>query len=691
MKFKKLLSAAIAMSMVLSTVPMTSFAAEKASSSIGVEVVKDGKGTDIVFGDATGAPFIDANSRTLVPIRAVAEALDVDVKWDADSKTAQLLSKTVEKTVSFTLGTKEYVYNAGEEFTTAEMDTEAVIVSGRIYAPCRYIAEALGYNVLWDSENNKVVVADEEVRKPLLIQGAMDMEINLLLDAVENKKEVKLGEYYYVKGTYKGYPVVVSRTEQGVSNSAVATALAIDYFDPIAVINQGTSGGHDPELTVYDIVLGEHTSPNSAWKSVASAQGKGVDYTALTQIGVQAYDPEKGEFANKSVYDGDKTILTAAENVADTYKNGDVVKGTIGTSDEWNNQYDRMVFLNKFFGSSCEEMESNSVASICETYDVPYLAIRVISNTAVNPAPTEENSFYKAAQYCQQYVLTVADNYINKYISINPAEIAETGFEVTYDQNLRPLLIQGAMWFCEVNVLVENLENAQKVQIGNYQFWTGTINGYPVVVSQTEQGLSNSAVTTALAIEYFNPIAVINQGTSGGHDPEIKVGDIVLGEKAYNYASWKSDSSAKDKGVDYKAITMGGTYSFDSTQGKFAKQLYYPGDEKLITAAESVSEAFEGEYKNNVVRGVIASSDEWNNQYDRMLWLHETYGDTVEEMESASAAQICKTFNVPCLGIRVVSNSGMRTDTPAVSFKQAGLNCQEYVLDVAEAYIASLK
>lgn len=58
----------------------------------------------------------------------------------------------------------------------------------------------------------------------------MNMEINLFLDAVENMEEVKLGEYYYVKGTYEGYPTVVSHTEQGVSNSGMRTdTLAVTF------------------------------------------------------------------------------------------------------------------------------------------------------------------------------------------------------------------------------------------------------------------------------------------------------------------------------------------------------------------------------------------------------------------------------------------------------------------------------
>ena len=53
----------------------------------------------------------------------------------------------------------------------------------------------------------------------------------------------------------------------------------------VAVINQGTSGGHDPELHTFDIVLGAKSVNYSAWKSVASAEGEGVDYTALEMNG----------------------------------------------------------------------------------------------------------------------------------------------------------------------------------------------------------------------------------------------------------------------------------------------------------------------------------------------------------------------------------------------------------------------
>ena len=78
-----------------------------------------------------------------------------------------------------------------------------------------------------------------------------------------------------LRASWTGYPVVVSRTEQGLANAGVATALAIKYFNPIAVINQGTSGGHDPELHTFDIVIGETTVPLCCMADRGFCQGGG--------------------------------------------------------------------------------------------------------------------------------------------------------------------------------------------------------------------------------------------------------------------------------------------------------------------------------------------------------------------------------------------------------------------------------
>ena len=121
----------------------------------------------ILWTDA--APFLDENGRTLVPLRAVAEGLGLTVEWDAGNRQARFLRETEEsegyygarEQLTFSVGESRatgcvYVCQAGqchlEDLQVVEMDTAAVIVGDRVYAPLRYLAEFFGYTVEWDEE-----------------------------------------------------------------------------------------------------------------------------------------------------------------------------------------------------------------------------------------------------------------------------------------------------------------------------------------------------------------------------------------------------------------------------------------------------------------------------------------------------------------------------------------------------------
>ena len=107
----------------------------------------------------------------------------------------------------------------------------------------------------------------------------------------------------------------------------------------------------------------------------------------------------------------------------------------------------------------------------------------------------------------------------------------------------------------------------------------------------------------------------------------------------------------------------------------------FRGDEGLLAAARSVR----GKYlKGRVVEGVIGSSEIWNSEIDRIQHFHDEFGTTAEEMETASAAQIAGLFQIPFLGIRVLSNN--ITNDGAYDAR-TGEACQEFVVDVVKAYI----
>ena len=63
----------------------------------------------------------------------------------------------------------------------------------------------------------------------------------------------------------------------------------------------------------------------------------------------------------------------------------------------------------------------------------------------------------------------------------------------------------------EAQNLAARLENVREERTGNYIFYIGTLEGYPVIVTKTSKGMENTAAATAIAIERFKPAAIINQ------------------------------------------------------------------------------------------------------------------------------------------------------------------------------------
>lgn len=112
-------------------------------------------GTPVTFTESSGAPFIDNNNRTLVPMRVVMEQYGCTVSWDQSTKTASVVAG--DTTVLVPIG-QSYITVNGEQRT---IDAPAQIVSGRTYLPIRAVLEAFGANVGWDNTNRSVTVAGE--------------------------------------------------------------------------------------------------------------------------------------------------------------------------------------------------------------------------------------------------------------------------------------------------------------------------------------------------------------------------------------------------------------------------------------------------------------------------------------------------------------------------------------------------
>ena len=92
------------------------------------------------------------NSRTMVPMRVIFEALGADVDWDGTTQTA--IGVTKNTTIKITIG-KDYLLKNNN---IVVLDSPAVVISGRTLVPVRAIAESLDCKVEWYGETQVVEI-----------------------------------------------------------------------------------------------------------------------------------------------------------------------------------------------------------------------------------------------------------------------------------------------------------------------------------------------------------------------------------------------------------------------------------------------------------------------------------------------------------------------------------------------------
>lgn len=100
------------------------------------------------------APFIRDGS-TLVPFRAISEALKATVSWNPDERTVTVTRGDI--TVKLVIDSATAYVN-GEPVT---LEVPATIESGSTVVPVRFVSEALKATVKWEGETASVVIYEE--------------------------------------------------------------------------------------------------------------------------------------------------------------------------------------------------------------------------------------------------------------------------------------------------------------------------------------------------------------------------------------------------------------------------------------------------------------------------------------------------------------------------------------------------
>ncbi len=199
--------------------------------------------------------------------------------------------------------------------------------------------------------------------------------------------------------------------------------------------------------------------------------------------------------------------------------------------------------------------------------------------------------------------------------------------------------IVGAMEV-EVEDLVSALARPRRVDLGPADAWTGELAGVAVAVVQSGVGKAAAAATAQALISAIPVYALVNTGVAGALDPTLEVGDVVVS----TFATYH-DVDATALRVYARCVVPGFPRRFQA-------------DKRLIEAFSEVRVAGEG---GNVVRGGIASGDQFVNRAEDRARIRNLTSAACCEMEGAAVAQVAYMNELPFVVCRAISDTAQGT------------------------------
>lgn len=181
----------------------------------------------------------------------------------------------------------------------------------------------------------------------------------------------------------------------------------------------------------------------------------------------------------------------------------------------------------------------------------------------------------------------------------------------------------------ELVELKKYLKIVNEYDIFNLHFFEAKSNNIDIVLVECGVGKVNAARTTQILIDNMKVDYIFNVGVAGGVANNLKVGDIVIGDKLVQH-----DFDVTPFNYEKGQIPNVGTF-IDS-------------DEYLVKIAEKSL--------NEAKKGVIASGDIFVTDSKMSEKINKKFNALCVEMEGASIAQVCYLCHIPFLIIRSISD-----------------------------------
>lgn len=187
----------------------------------------------------------------------------------------------------------------------------------------------------------------------IAIIAAMSKELALLLPLLENHSIVSINDYTFHLGHIADREIVACQSGIGKVNAAIATLTVIENFHPSLVINTGVAGGCG-RARILDVVIPDRIAYHDVWCGPDTIPGQAANCPPTFDCPLPA----------------------------DLVDSLGVKRGLVASGDVFISRPEEVERIVKMYPDCVAvDMESAAIAHTCYLKNVPFVAIRVVSDT----------------------------------------------------------------------------------------------------------------------------------------------------------------------------------------------------------------------------------------------------------------------------------------------------------------------
>ncbi|MCE2518902.1 MAG: 5'-methylthioadenosine/S-adenosylhomocysteine nucleosidase [Alphaproteobacteria bacterium] len=247
-------------------------------------------------------------------------------------------------------------------------------------------------------------ITDETPR--IAILSAFAPELAILKSDLEDASVVSVNGVTFSTGNLEGHEVVLFLSGISVVNAAMTTQLALDHFAIRDVVFSGIAGGVDPGLNIGDVVIADRwgqylemlfaRETDDGWATMPFFEYPYGNFDMMFPRSVTVLRPGTEHLETRFWFAVDDHLLASARTMADKVAlsrcttNGSCLEeapriviggsGVSGSAFVDNAAFRAWTF--QTFDARVLDMESAAVAHVAYANDIPFIAVRSLSDLA---------------------------------------------------------------------------------------------------------------------------------------------------------------------------------------------------------------------------------------------------------------------------------------------------------------------